>query len=155
MVAPIVTGTGGLEVGGWNGNGGRGDGRARIDALDRSGLSLAINPGAAGSVGGVMMVFPSPAPRLDIVAAAGRAIAVDSGPVSLTLPFGTSPNQTIQVRARDFGQVVPIRVVLTPDNGSAATFDAQIDNTSANPAEVTVPVVFPLNILTHVQVWTR
>jgi hypothetical protein len=71
------------------------------------------------------------------------------------LPSGTSPNQTIKVRARDFGQVVPIRVVLTPDNGAATSYDAQIDNTAANAAEVTVPVVFPVNVLTHVHVWTR
>ena len=47
-----------------------------------------------------------------------------SGPVSVILPAGTSPNQTIKVRARDFGGVVPIRVRLTPESGNAITVDA-------------------------------
>lgn len=58
-------------------------------------------------------------------------------------------------RAQDFGQNVPIRVTLTPDNGPAQTYDAEINNTAANPAEVTVNVTFPVNVLTHVHTWTR
>ncbi|MBN8249298.1 MAG: hypothetical protein J0L84_17865, partial [Verrucomicrobia bacterium] len=118
-------------------------------------LAIRTDPAAAVSVGGVLMVFPSPAPRLDIVEAAARPIAPDSGPVTLLLPSGTSPNQTIRIRARDFGQLVPLRVVLTPDSGPATQFDAQVDNTPPGSAEVLVPVVFPINQLTRVHVWTR
>jgi hypothetical protein len=72
------------------------------------------------------------------------------------LPIGTSPNQTVTIRAKDFGKVVPIRVVLTPDNGSSVSYDAEIDNTAINPATVTVPVVVPgVNVLVHVEAWTR
>ncbi len=92
---------------------------------------------------------------MDIVEAAGRPILPDSGPASILLPTGTSPNQTIRVRARDFGQSVPVRVVLTPDSGPSVSYDALIDNTGANTAEVTILVVFPVNVLTHVHVWTR
>ena len=102
-----------------------------------------------------MAVFPDPFPRLDIVEAAGRAIAVGDGPTQVLLPSGSSPNQTVKIRARDFNQLVPIRVVLTPDSGPAQTYDAQIDNTAVNPAETTLNVVIPPNVLTHIHVWNR
>lgn len=155
LVAPVVAGTGSIEVGGYGGGASRGNGRARIDALDRTQLAIRTDPAAAVSVGGVLMVFPSPAPRLDIVEAAARPIAPDSGPVTLLLPSGTSPNQSIRIRARDFGQRVPLRVVLTPDSGPATPFDAEVDNSAPGSAEVLVPVVFPINQLTRVHVWTR
>lgn len=155
LVAPSVGGTGRIEAGGYGGDGNRGDGRVRIDALDRSQLGIGIVPAAAGSVGGVLVVTPSPLPRLDVIEAAGRAIPLDSGPVNVVLPTGTPPTQTVRIRARDFGQTVAIRVVLTPDSGPGVTYDTQVDNTSANPAEVSVPVIFPVNVLTHVQVWTK
>ena len=82
-------------------------------------------------------------------------IAIDSGPAQVLLPSGSSPNQTVKVRAKDFGQPVPIRVVLTPDSGPAQNYDVQIDNSVTNPDETTVNVTFPVNVLTHVRVWTR
>ncbi|MCI0536361.1 MAG: hypothetical protein L0Z50_14160 [Verrucomicrobiales bacterium] len=155
LVAPIIAGAGSIDVRGDGGNSGKGDGRIRVDALDRTGLNFGFSPNTTASVGGLMVVFPDPLPRLDIIEAAGRVIPVDSGPSQVLLPAGSSPNQTVKVRARDFGQSVPIRVVLTPDNGPSQAYEAQIDNAAANPAEASVNVTFPVNVLTHVHVWTR
>lgn len=78
-----------------------------------------------------------------------------SGPVSVILPAGTSPNQTIKVRARDFGGVVPIRLRLTPGSGDAITANAWIDKTVKNPATVDLPVTLPINTGVNVMVYTR
>jgi len=157
LIAPTVTGTGNavIDVRGDGGISNKGDGRVRVDALDRTGIAISFNPATTASVGGLMVVFPDPLPRLDIVDAAGRAIPIDSGPVQVLLPAGSPAAQVIKVRARDFGQAVPIRVVLTPDSGPSQSYDAQIDNAAANPAETSVNVTFPVNVLTHVHVWTR
>jgi hypothetical protein len=155
LIAPSVSGNGTVDVRGNGGTSNSGLGRARVDALDRSALNISFLPNSTASVGGFMVVFPDPFPRLDIVEAAGRAIALDSGPTQVLLPTGSPASQIITVRARDFGQNVPVRVVLTPDNGPAQTYDAEINNTTANPAEVAVNVTFPVNVLTHVHVWTR
>ena len=103
----------------------------------------------------MMIVFPTPNPRLDVIEAAGTAVPVGSGPVFVQLPFGSSPNRIIKVQARDFNDVVPITVQLTPDNGSPVTYQAQIDNRAANPAQADVSVTLPLNVQTAVHVWTR
>ena len=155
LVAPIVTGTGTLDVRGDNGGAASGMGRIRIDTLDRTGINLTYLPANTTSVGGFMVVFPNPVPRLDIVEAAGRTIAVDAGPTQVLLPSGSPATQVIKVRARDFAQVVPIRVVITPDNGPSQNYDTEINNTAVNPAEGSVTVSIPPNVLTHVHVWTR
>lgn len=56
---------------------------------------------------------------------------------------------------RDFGKVVPLRITLTPDAGSRVVVDAEVDNTSVNPAVVEVPVTFPINSKVTVHAWTR
>ena len=50
---------------------------------------------------------------------------------------------------------MPIRVVLTPDNGSSFSYDTNIDNTTINPTSVTVPVVVPVNVQVQANAWTR
>ena len=130
-------------------------GRIRVDTQDRSQLALNFNPPATASLGSLMLVFPTPLPRLDVVAAAGTAIPVGSGPVLVNLPFHSPAAQVVKVQARDFGQLVPIRVVLTPDHGSAKIYDAEINNQASNPADVSVNVEFPVNVQTAVEVWTR
>jgi hypothetical protein len=155
LVAPAVSGTGFIGVTGDGLNATSGAGRIRVDTLDRSGVNLNYSPVNIASVGGFMQVFPNPMPRLDIVEAAGRAIALDAGPTQVLLPSGSPANQVVKVRARDFGQNIPIRLVVTPDNGPAQTYDAEINNTGVNPAEASVTVNFPANVLTHVHVWTR
>jgi hypothetical protein len=102
---------------------------------------------------------------LSIAAAAGTAVAEGAtGLVSVILPTGTNPNQTIKVRAPDFGGVVPITPHpalpgrLTPESGDAITVDAQIDNTVNNPATAQleiVPVTLPINTGVNVMVYTR
>lgn len=94
--------------------------------------------------------------KLSVVSAAGNAIPEGTtGAVNILLPFGSSQNQTVTIRARDFGGSVPVRVVLTPDNGTPLTYDTTIDNTATNPAEATVNVVMPINRLVRVSAWTR
>jgi hypothetical protein len=102
-----------------------------------------------------MVAIPTNAPRLDITQVAGTNITVGtSSSVFFMLPLGSSTNQTVTVQASNFGAVVPIRVVLTPDNGPSSSYDTNIDNT-ASPASVTVPVVVPVNMQVQVNAWTR
>ena len=103
-----------------------------------------------------MTVFPPGNQRLDVIEAAGTNIAEGTaGPVTIELPFGSDPNRTVTVQARNFKAVLSIEVVLTPDNGSATTVKAEINNLSANPASVKVPVTFPLNTPVAVNAWIR
>jgi hypothetical protein len=155
LVAPEIAGNGTLNASGGAGFFDAGDGRIRVDTLNRSQLAFNFQPPGITAIGSLMLVFPSPLPRLDITAAAGTAIAVDSGPVLVTLPFGSPATQQVKVRAQDFGQVVPVRVVLTPDSGDTRTYDVEINNAAANPAEATVDVELPVNTRTAIAVWTR
>ena len=126
-----------------------------MDTLDRTSLNITTDPSYATSMGSMMVVFPSPLPRLDILNAAGQAILEGSIPVFVNLDFGTDPNQTITIQARDFNSIVPINIVLTPDHGDTIKYEAEIDNLSANPATVDVQVAFPVNVTTNVNAWTR
>lgn len=158
LVSPIVAGAGLLEVRGgqntWYSNARGGSGRIRIDCMDRRALAFTYNNSSL-TVGANMVTFPPNLPRLDITQAAGNNIAVGNAAVFFMLPQGSSTNQTVTVQASNFGALVPIRVTLTPDNGSSSVYDVQIDNTTVNPATVTVPVVVPVNVQVHVEAWTR
>lgn len=148
LVAPAVVGAGQFNVSGGVG----GSGRTRIDTIDRREVAI----GGIDVVGGLMQVFASPLPKLSVTTAAGTAITEGAqGPINITLPFNSSPNQTVTIRARDFSGPVPIRVVLAPDSGDPLVYDATIDNTTVNPADVTVNVVMPVNRLVRVNAWTR
>ncbi len=157
LVAPVIVANGArLSVEGGGNYGGQGSpGRIRVDTLDRSGLGFNFQPSGVTSIGSLMLVFPSPVPRLDIVSAAGTAIPLGSGPVLVNLPFGSSPSQSVRVRATGFNDLVPISVVLTPDHGTPVRYQANIDNRTANPAETTVNVALPVNVQTQIGVWTR
>lgn len=155
LVAPVVSGTGELNVECPYGNY-AGDGRIRVDSINRSGLAVAFRPLSATTVGSTMLVFPEPLPRLDITEACGRAISVgEPAPVIVNLPFNSPTGQVVRLRAKDFNSVVPVRVVLTPDNGQRVVYDAEIDNKAANPATVDVPVVMPVNVQVTINAWTR
>jgi len=131
-----------------------GSGRIRIDCLDRSSMALNCS-GGVSSVGANMVAIPANAPRLDITQAAGTNITVGTiSSMFFMLPSGASTNQTVKVQASNFGTVVPIRVVLTPDNGSSTVYDTNIDNTVSTNS-VTVPVVVPVNVQVQVSAWTR
>lgn len=170
LVAPVVKGTtaslhdplgyiGGLDVRGgaesnvdgqwvcWGGLG-----RTRIDTLDRSQIGI----DGVQSIGNLMVVFHNPLPKLRVTSAAGTNISeANNNPVTVFLPSGTPASQPITVRARDFGEVVPIRVALIPELGDPVFTDATIDNSANNPADTIVNVTIPVNVQVSVQVWTR
>ena len=153
LLAPVVAGTGTLNVNGrWGGNG-----LIRIDALDRSGANFAYTAGPATvSSGALMLVFPNPLPRLDVIEAAGTQIpAGTTTPVIVQLPFGSTTNRTVTVRAQDFNAAVPIAVVLTPEQGTPVTYTGVIDNLNSNPATNVFNVVVPVNVVVRVNAWTR
>ena len=151
-MAPIMAGNGTIDA---RGSGGGGTGRIRMDAIERSGMNFFFQEAGVTSVGSLLLVFPNPLPRLDIIEAAGTVIAEGSGPVLLQLPFGSSPNRTIVVQARDFNAEVPLTVVLTPDHGASLSYTSKINNTGANPATVKVDVVLPVNEQTTVHVFSK
>lgn len=103
-----------------------------------------------------MVVFPTNAPHLDITQVGTNNLPVGIGSaVSFIFPQDSPTNQKVRAQASNFARVVIIRVVLTPDHGPSNSYDTQIDNTIVNPAEVTVPVVVPVNEQVHVNAWTR
>ena len=71
------------------------------------------------------------------------------------LPFGSSAERVIRIQARNFNDIVPISVVLTPDNGTPIIYQAEIDNRTKNPGEAAVTVSLPINVQTAVNAWTR
>lgn len=104
-----------------------------------------------------MFVFPPGSPRLDIINAAGIAIAEGAAsPVSISLPVGSPQTQTVRVQARGFTNDVPIRVKVTPENASSATFDGVIQlSGGGNPPFADVEVTLPLDTVCHIHAWTR
>ncbi|MCL4180427.1 MAG: hypothetical protein KJ072_22105 [Verrucomicrobia bacterium] len=129
-------------------------GRIRIDSIDRTALDFWFQPAAAASIGSFMTLQPSPLPRLDLVRAAGVDIAPDAGPVYLELPFGSPAAQEVEVQARDFRALVPIRVRLVPEAGAAVEYSLELDNRTENPVRGSVTVDVPANVRTAVEVWT-
>ncbi len=160
-VAPIVSGTGTLDVlGGYTNHGGvsGGDGRIRIDSIFRNQLAFNYSPSTAVSIGAYMASFASPQPRLDIINVAGKVIPEGtSEAVSIFMPLGTQATQTITLQARDFlpGTVVPVRLQLTPQEGDPTSYDDTIDMSQGNPATKDIQVVIPGNTLTFIHAWTR
>ena len=153
LVAPLVGGGGGLRACGAEGNGPYG--RIRIDCQDiQAYRSLSLSGNA--SRGSRMMVFPAVIPALDIIAVAGNAIPEGTNsPVFFELPVGASTNQTVLVQARNYSNDVPIRVVVTPENGPSGSFDTTILQSSGNPPSTNVPVIIPAGRVSQIIVWTR
>jgi hypothetical protein len=163
LTAPVVDGSGKLNTTGGtatdnfdNERAFGGAGRIRVDCMGRRSLALNLVPSSVATIGANMVVFPPNAPRLDISQVGTNSIPVPAiAPALFMLPQDSPTNQTVRVQASNFGAVVPIRVVLTPDNGPSISYEAEIDNTTVNPAEVTVDVVVPVNVQVHVNAWTR
>lgn len=154
LVAPILAGSGALDVS--PSNAGAGPGRIRLDATDRSRIAFSFNPISTLSTGAMLAVQPNPLPRLDIVEAAGNAIPVGSGPVTFVLPPGAAGPQRVRIQARDFAGPVPIRLIAQPDHGERIVVDAEIPNTAANnPATAEVQVSLPANDEVSLYVFTR
>jgi hypothetical protein len=155
VVAPVIAGLGYLDAkGGRNAACYGGNGRTRIDCLDRRSMALSCDPTA--SIGAYMVVFPTNAPRLDITQVAGNDIPVGTNSsVFFLLPENAPTNQPVTVQARNFGAQVPIRVVLTPETGSRTFYDTNIDNSTINPASLTITLVVPVNLRVRVDAWSR
>jgi hypothetical protein len=130
-------------------------GRIRIDCPDNySWRQLQIS--GASTRGSRMVVFPPVVPRLDIIQAAGQSIPEGSANgVQIQLPVGSPTNQLVTVQARDFTNNVPIRVVVTPVNGSSTNFDATIDMSAGNPSSTNLNVVIPAGSICNINAWTR
>lgn len=158
LVAPRVVGAGGgpftaiLNV--QDGRNGSYFGRIRIDSGARPEGNFAFQPAAAASLGAFMTLAPDPLPRLDVVRAAGQDIAPDSEPVYIELPFGSPATQTLEVQARDFQAVVPVRIRLVPEAGAAKEYSLEIDNQTENPARGIIAVEVPPNVRTAVEIRT-
>jgi hypothetical protein len=147
LVSMVVEGNGSLSV-----SGDAGHGRIRVDSIDRSRLNLNFN-GFPNSIGSNLLVFPPVQPTLSLTEVAGMAIPEGTIPGTIFLPFGSTTNRTVKLRAKDFGRSVNVRVTLTPDSGAKSVFDATIDNSTVNPAEKTVDVVVPVNTKVTVHCW--
>jgi hypothetical protein len=150
LVALRVDGSGLLDT---RTRGSGGLGRIRVDTLERDGIAFSFQ--GVTSVGGNLFALPTVIPRLDTIEVAGTAFPEGSQPGTILLPFGSSPDRTVKIQARDFGKVIPIRITLTPDTGSKIVVDTEIDNSVNNPATVEVPVTFPVNSKVTVHCWTR
>ncbi|SRR6266567_565775 len=156
VVAPVVEGTGLVDVrdaaSGYNSY--AGVGRIRVDATNR--YSLFLSGVGSYTIGKYMHVFPTSPSRLDIVGAAGMAIAEGTpAPVRVQLPLDAPTNQVVKVQARDFTGIVPITLAVTPDAGPSARYDIQIDMSGGNPAQTNVNVVIPAGTTCRIYAWTR
>ena len=138
LVAPTISVAGAIDVsggtnnyfnpagGGDNGLGGLsygGNGRVRIDAA----TPLGFNPKVIGntragapivSYGHSLFVFPPNRPQLYFVNAAGTPIpAGTNNAVYISLPAGSSTNQTVTLRGTNFLGTLPVTIIATPATG--------------------------------------
>jgi hypothetical protein len=158
IVAPWITGQARIHVYGFTAPGGTSEGRIRLDAQRYDGLSFPdINPTASLSNGAMMATgLEGGLPQLSVASFAGRDTGTNRfAPLNVVLPNGSATNQSITIRAENFGTLVPVSVVLTPDNGPRIVVPAQIDNRTQNPAVATLNVPVPANVPVQVRVWTR
>lgn len=153
LVAPVVSGSVEINV---QGSSYGSAGRVRVDANDVSGLNRNVVPHGSLSIGSVLVARLTPEPTIDITEIAGSAIPENSTlPVQIILPNGSNPNQNVTLQVRNFATKVPIEVVLIPDSGPAVVANTLVDNTTENPARITVPLTFPVNVGVTVQAWVR
>jgi len=159
LVGPVISGTGSLTAKGGeyhvfqSGDSIAGTGRIRIDCTDNQAYrSLTLN--GVSSRGSRMIVFSNLA--LDITAVGGQPVTTGTNSaVVIELAVGASTNQTVTVQARNFTNDVPIRVVVTPENGPRGEFDATILQSSGNPPSANVPVIIPAGSACQINAWTR
>ena len=159
IVAPVVAGDGALDVrGGGTAAQGQfgGTGRIRVDTIDLANVDFVFQPNSAITLGSFLVAIPPNLPRLDIVNVAGNDIPVGTqNAVDFILPFGTPNDQTITVRATNFDGMVPIRIVISPQNGDPIVTDTEIDMGGNNVRDLLVPVDLPQNILVNINVYGR
>lgn len=170
LVSPRVYGTGTLSAltyGNWGGNG-----RIRVDSVvkvEPGDLTqkLALVYQGSVSVGSTLMVFAPNNPRLDIVSINDENYNVlqaiplgTTGPVTVTLPNGTSTNVAVQVAAFGFSATntigtLPVNVAVIPESGPSVIFNHTISG-NLGPAGTAqnLPVQIPPNVKCTIQVWT-
>ncbi len=157
LVAPRITGVTTLDVSGGSESSTSdrgGHGRIRVDSLDLRTFNATYTPGNAATTGSVLVTMPT-LPQLSLVNVAGTDIAEGAtSNATVILPSGSSATQPVTVRARDFGTVVPVRLVVTPQNGAQIIIDDTIDNTSTNPADKVININVPTDELLDIAVWT-
>ncbi len=154
LVAPKVSvgGRAGLFA---SGGPGGGNGRIRVDTLDKSAFAADVG-GARFSIGANMTVFPAFNSRLDITEVAGRTIPVGTNAtVRIQLPLNSPTNQTVKLRATDFLGAVNLEVVVTPDNGVSQRFPRLFDVGNSNVAETVVNVIIPPDVPCKIHAWSR
>jgi hypothetical protein len=158
IVSPVLQGTGMVIAKGGAASanpsfGQGGEGRIRLDVIDRSGWNLTFNP--QPSWGANMVVFPSTQPRLDIVSAAGMPIPVGSATGAvISLPAAADAAQTVTVRAADFSGTVPITVHVVPEVGVSMKFTASLEM-ATNPAEVVIPITLVSGMTYRIYAWAQ
>jgi hypothetical protein len=102
-----------------------------------------------------MFVFPPFTNRLDIVQVGSQSIPVGAtNAAQFQLPAGPATNLNITVRASGFTNDVPIRLVVTPQNGTYTSYDAVIP-ISGNPAQTNITVLIPNDTVSTINAWTR
>jgi hypothetical protein len=153
LVAPIIEGNGIIDVRGASASA---PGRIRIDSVDARNPNF-NTPDTVASTGSLLLTgldLPG-APRLEVVQI-GRIAVVpgEQNSVSILLPAGSTPEQPVTLRAANFGRKFALQVVLTPDTGGRQTYTAEVDNSNPGSVDIAVPVTFPVNVTTFVQVWT-
>lgn len=133
-----------------------GGGRVRIDRLVQGEVIPTVSSGHWVS-SSLMLVFPDNLSKLHVTHVAGTDIAVDHpSPVTVFLSNGQSPTQSVTVNAVGFpgSSDVNINVVLAPTLGNVVTFPGTIPIGNDGTGQLTLSVDFPVNVVTHVQVWT-
>ncbi len=160
IVAPEITG--GLDVRLTSASGGpdnAGMGRLRVDAINRGSFQVVGNDGISAqyaSYGSNMIVFPPNFPVLRVKQVGTEVIAANRvDPVFVLFPAGSPEAQTLTVTVKDFNTTVPLRAVVTPQNGSRQTFDFTVDNSGGGSTDASVQVNIPAGTASRVDVWTR
>jgi hypothetical protein len=149
LVASVITGTGSVTV--------NNTGRIRVDTEDRISWRTVNYANVAGfSYGTRMVVFPSPAPRLDITEVAGTVIAEGAAnPVLVTLPAGSSTSQSVKVKVTNLTGTPNIDVAIVPENGARTIVTTPVDMSGGVPVTITVPVTLPVGIRCAVEAYKK
>jgi hypothetical protein len=156
LVAPTISGYGGLNTSSQSDSYGLAGsrGRIRLDCMDDY-LYRTLNYYGSFSRGSQMFVFKPNPPQLDITAAAGQTIPVGTAnAVTVSLPFGAATNQLVTLSAQNFTNDVPVWIAVTPDTGPSANFPGVISNTG-NPSTATFSVVIPAGTISRINAWNR
>ncbi len=157
MVAPLIAGTGSLDVSG--GTTFENAGRIRCDLIERQRFALSFSPQNAPVTASeaFMVTFPPNIPSLRLVSVAGVLVPPGApAGFTVTLPFNAPAVQPIVLEASDFGVEVPVSVRLTPASGNAPPpIPETINNVGPGSAQITVNATFPPNVPVFVEAWTR